>query len=107
MHQESDPNSTKVSAKHLINYHVQWIKCQVLYVEEYFRCSLVRTIGLCLTIGLCFSMEKVLPANKKKYSNIDKKLNRQECRTVEIGMMFWLNVQTAKPLVLLNSPFFK
>lgn len=43
MHQESDPNSTKVSAKHLINYHVQWIKCQVLYVEEHFRCSLVRT----------------------------------------------------------------
>lgn len=102
MHQEPDPNSTKVSAKHLINYHVQWIKCQVLYVEEHFRCSLVRTER----IGLCLSMEKFLPANKK-YSNSDKKLNRQECRTVEIGMMFWLDVQIAKPLLLLNSPFFK
>lgn len=75
MHQESDPNSTKVSAKHLINYHVQWIKCQVLYVEEYSRCSLVRTISLHL------SMEKFLPANKKKYSNTDKKRSRrvQDC----------------------------
>lgn len=42
MHQESDPKSTEVSAKHLINYHIHWIKCQVLYVEEHFRCSLVR-----------------------------------------------------------------
>lgn len=68
MHRESDPNSTEVSAKHLINYHVQWIKCQVLYVEEYFRCSLVRTIGLCL------SMEKFLPANKKNIQILTKSL---------------------------------
>lgn len=100
MHQESDPNSTKVSAKHLINYHVQWIKCQVLYVEEYSRCSLVRTISLHL------SMEKFLPANKKNIQILTKSV-ADECRTVEIGMMFWLNVQIAKPLFLLNSPFFK
>lgn len=44
MHQETDPKSTEVSAKHLINYCIHWIKCQVLYDEEYFTCSLVKTI---------------------------------------------------------------
>lgn len=60
MHQESDPKSTEVSAKHLINYHIHGIKCQILYVEEHFRCSLVGN-----DTGLCPSTENFLPAKKK------------------------------------------
>ena len=69
MHQESDPKSTEVSAKHLINCHIHWIKCQVLYVEEHFRCSLVRTIQASVFPWRIFCLQR------KKYSNSDNKLS--------------------------------